>query len=479
MVEALLILITALLLVLLILVGLVVLRKPDQLMPADLEQATTILQDNLEKNILPRFFQDFGTAFRDEFSRSRSEYQNYQKNFQDSIITSMQENSRMQREQLSEIYQQIVEMSKMNESRLNRNTDTLEKKMNELVEQNNQKLEKMRETVDEKLQKTLEHRLNHSFNNVNKMLERLQQGLGEMNKLSEGVTDLKKVLSNVKTRGILGEYQLENILEQILSAGQYAKDVQTNSQTAERVEFAIRLPGNKENEEVWIPVDSKFPIEVYQNLLEAYDLNDTERIKSDRKNLESTIKQFARQVKKYINPPKTTDFAVMFIPIEGLYAEIVRNPTLVDVLINQEKILLAGPNNFAAFLSALQVGFRTLSIEKRSAEVWNLLADLKKGFGQFGVLLDKTQKKIQEAGNVISQANSKTKSIERQLRKVEDHSHEQLGVTGKLTFGVMDAVGSAETVSHEDNARNSASLEEQKDYFSEAEKSPEEELPFR
>lgn len=372
------------------------------------------------KNDLQKNFQEMSAFFRDEFSRSRNEYQNTQKNSQDSLVKNLYESQRSQREQLAEFSKQLLEMSRSNEERLNRNTDVMEKKMGELMEQNHQKLEKMRETVDEKLQKTLETRLHHSFNSVHQMLERVQKGLGEMNKLSEGVSGLNRVLSNVKTRGILGEYQLGNILEQILTPTQYSKDVQTNPQTSEKVEFAIRLPGRKDDEEVWIPVDSKFPIEVYQKLMEAYDLNDGERIKSDRKELEAAIKTFAKQVKKYINPPHTTDFAVIFIPIEGLYAEIVRNPTLIDHLINQEKILIAGPNNFAAFLSALQVGFRTLSIEKHSAEVWKMLVTVKKGFEQFGGLLDKTQKKIEEAGNVISQARTKTRTIEKKLKKVEE-----------------------------------------------------------
>ncbi len=386
----------------------------------DVELRMRSFWESQGKSDLQKNFQEMNAFFRDEFSRSRNEYQNTQKNFQDSLVKNLYESQRSQREQLAEFSKQLLEMSRSNEERLNRNTDVMEKKMGELMEQNHQKLEKMRETVDEKLQKTLETRLHHSFNSVHQMLERVQKGLGEMNKLSEGVSGLNRVLSNVKTRGILGEYQLENILEQILTPTQYAKDVQTNPQTSEKVEFAIRLPGRKDDEEVWIPVDSKFPIEVYQKLMEAYDLNDGERIKNDRKELEAAIKTFAKQVKKYINPPHTTDFAVIFIPIEGLYAEIVRNPTLIDHLINQEKILIAGPNNFAAFLSALQVGFRTLSIEKHSAEVWKMLVTVKKGFEQFGGLLDKTQKKIEEAGNVISQARTKTRTIEKKLKKVEE-----------------------------------------------------------
>ena len=281
----------------------------------------------------------------------------------------------------------------------------------------------MRATVDEKLQSTLEKRLGESFKQVSERLEQVYKGLGEMRNLATGVGDLKKVLTNVKTRGTWGEIQLGNILEQILTPEQYAINVQTKKNSNERVEFAIKLPGQDSDKDqvVWMPIDAKFPQEDYQRLLDAQDEADKDAADKSIRNLEMRIKAEAKAIKeKYIDPPNTTDFAIMFLPVEGLYAEVLRRPGLCDILQRDYRVVVTGPTTLAALLNSLQMGFRTLAIEKRSSEVWELLGVVKTEFGKFGDVLSKTKKKLQEASNTINKAEVRTRAIERKLREVQE-----------------------------------------------------------
>lgn len=284
-----------------------------------------------------------------------------------------------------------------------------------------QKLELMRQTVDEKLHNTLEQRLGESFQRVTEQLERVHAGLGEMQTLASGVGDLKKVLTNVKVRGTWGEVQLDNLLEQILSRSQYEKNVATRPGSSERVEFAIRLPGRDAADAcVWLPIDAKFPLEDYQKLLEAQERGDIAAMEDAGRAMENRVRAEAKTIRdKYIEPPQTTDFALLFLPIEGLYAEVIRRPGLFDALQRDYRITLTGPTTLAAILNSLQMGFRTLAIEQRSSEVWQVLGAVKTEFGKFGDVLAKTKKKLEEASRTIEQAEVRTRAIDRSLRQVE------------------------------------------------------------
>ncbi len=301
--------------------------------------------------------------------------------------------------------------------------DQMNVKQQELVKTTEVRLEKMRETVDEKLQTTLEKRLGESFKLVSERLEAVQKGLGEMQNLAHGVGDLKKVLSNVKTRGVLGEIQLGNILEQIMSPEQYDKDVRTKRGSNDHVEFAIKLPGkDHEGKEVYLPIDAKFPQEDYIRLQEAYDSADLAAIEQAKKSLVRSIKNFAKSIRdKYIDPPYTTDFGILFLPIEGLFAELVRQPELVAILQRDYKIIITGPTTLAAMLNSLQMGFKTLAIQKRSSEVWDILGAVKTEFSKFGGVLEKAQKKITEANKELDTlVGTRTRVMMSKLRKVEE-----------------------------------------------------------
>lgn len=300
--------------------------------------------------------------------------------------------------------------------------DAMATKQDELVKSTELKLEKMRETVDEKLHKTLEERLGQSFKIVSERLEAVQKGLGEMQNLASGVGDLKKVLSNVKTRGVLGEIQLGNILEQILAPEQYEANVQTKKGSRDHVEYAIKLPGKDENgQEVYLPIDAKFPQEDYIRLQDAYDSGDVAAIDTANKSLTNGIKKFAKDIhNKYIDPPNTTDFGILFLPIEGLFAEVVRQPDLVATLQRDYKIIITGPTTLAAMLNSLQMGFKTLAIQKRSSEVWTILGAVKQEFEKFGATLEKAQKKINEANKELDTlVTTRTNVMMRKLRNVE------------------------------------------------------------
>lgn len=301
--------------------------------------------------------------------------------------------------------------------------DQMNVKQQELVKTTEVRLEKMRETVDEKLQTTLEKRLGESFKLVSERLEAVQKGLGEMQSLAHGVGDLKKVLSNVKTRGVLGEIQLGNILEQIMSPEQYDKDVRTKRGSNDHVEFAIKLPGkDHQGKEVYLPIDAKFPQEDYIRLQEAYDSADLVAIEQAKKSLVRSIKNFAKSIRdKYIDPPYTTDFGILFLPIEGLFAELVRQPQLVTILQRDYKIIITGPTTLAAMLNSLQMGFKTLAIQKRSSEVWDILGAVKTEFSKFGGVLEKAQKKITEANKELDTlVGTRTRMMMSKLRKVEE-----------------------------------------------------------
>lgn len=300
--------------------------------------------------------------------------------------------------------------------------DQMNQNQEELVKTTEIRLEKMRETVDEKLHKTLEERLGKSFETVTQQLLQVQKGLGEMQHLASGVGDLKKVLSNVKTRGILGEIQLGNILEQILSPEQYESNVKTKKGSDALVEFAIKLPGKDANDSaVYLPIDAKFPQEDYVRLQTAYDAGDASAIDASIKALVQSVKRFAKEISsKYIDPPNTTDFGIMFLPIEGLFAEIVRQPNLITDLQRDYKIVITGPTTLAAMLNSLQMGFKTLAIQKRSSEVWNVLSSVKKEFTTFGGVLEKAQKKLNEANNEIETlVTTRSRMMLSKLRNVE------------------------------------------------------------
>ena len=299
----------------------------------------------------------------------------------------------------------------------------LEKKQNELISNTEIKLENIRVTVEEKLEKTLSERLGQSFETVGKQLIEVQKGLGEMQTIAADVGGLKKVLSNVKLRGGVGEVQLAMLLEQILAPNQYEANVKTKKGSSDSVEFAIKLPGKSEDESsiVYLPIDAKFPKDTYEHLINAYENAIPEEIEAATKNLEVTIRKMAKDISdKYIDPPNTTDFAIMFLPFESIYAEVIRRSALVDQLRDQYKITVAGPTTLMAILNSLQMGFRTLSIQKRSSEVWNILSAVKKEFGNFGGLLEKAQKNIQTGlGQLDDVVGTRTRAIQRQLNNVE------------------------------------------------------------
>ena len=314
----------------------------------------------------------------------------------------------------------LANLTNINETKLDNIRKAVEDNLSKIQKDNNDKLEKMRITVDEKLQGTLEKRLGESFKLVNDRLESVYKGLGEMQSLAQGVGDLKKVFTNVKSRGYWGEVQLSTILEQFLTNEQYDTNVKTRPSSNDLVEFAIKLPGKNDNEFVWLPVDSKFPIEDYSRLVDAEEAGDVSLVNECRKKLENSVKSFAKDIfDKYIEPPFTTDFGIMFLPTESLYCEVLKNTGLCELISQKYRITVAGPTTFVALLNSLQMGFKTLAIEKRTSEVWQLLGMVKSEFTKFGDILDKTNKKLLEISSTMELASRKSRTIERKLRKVE------------------------------------------------------------
>jgi DNA recombination protein RmuC len=296
----------------------------------------------------------------------------------------------------------------------------LHEQLTNLQKDNADKLEQMRKTVDDKLHATLEDRLAQSFKVVSERLEAVHRGLGEMHQLASGVGDLKRVLTNVKTRGTWGEYQLEALIEQILARDQYETNIATRPGSAERVEVAVRLPGRDTDQPVWLPIDAKFPLEDYQRLLDAYDDSDHTAIDDAAKALETRVRAEAKKIRtKYVESPHTTDFALMYLPTEGLYAEVLRRPGLADSLQRELRIVVTGPTNTAAMLNSLQMGFRTLAIEKRSSEVWNLLGEVKTEFEKFGQAIQDTEKKLAEVANKFSNVSRRARVLGTKLKNVE------------------------------------------------------------
>ncbi|MDP4268574.1 MAG: DNA recombination protein RmuC [Bacteroidota bacterium] len=316
----------------------------------------------------------------------------------------------------------------------------MDNKQSEMILKTEQKLEQMRETVDEKLQKTLNERLGQSFETVSKQLLAVQNGLGEMKTLAQDVGGLKKVLSNVKVRGTLGEVQLSMLLEQILAPDQFEANVRTKKGSSDLVEFAVKLPGRDDNQShVYLPIDAKFPKEVYEKLLDAYETGDSIQVESAGKVLETTIKRMAKDISdKYIDPPGTTDFAILFLPFESIYAEVIRRSALLEQIQRESKVIVTGPTTLAAILNSLQMGFRTLALQKRSSEVWSILGAVKTEFEKFGGLLEKAQKNINTASDQIGELiGTRTNVIKRRLREVESlpssESQNILGITSEET----------------------------------------------
>ena len=399
-------------------------RKPEDVI-AKLQDNFTALANKQER--LEDVIKDEITSNRLETTQSarqaRQELGAALKLASDSLQQRLTENIHVQKDQLDSFSKQLMAMTRLNEEKLEAMRNTMETQLQALQEDNTRKLEQMRATVDEKLQGTLDKRLGESFKQVSERLEQVYKGLGEMRTLATGVGDLKKVLTNVKTRGTWGEIRLSHILEQILTPDQYEVNVATKKNSNERVEFAIKLPGQNTDREkiVWMPIDAKFPQEDYQRLMDAREAADKELAEKSIKNLEMRIKAEAKLIKeKYLDPPDTTDFGIMFLPVEGLYAEVLRRPGLCDSLQREHRIVVTGPTTLAALLNSLQMGFRTLAIEKRSSEVWRLLGMVKTEFGKFGDVLAKTKKKLQEAGHTIDRAEIRTRAIARTLRKVQD-----------------------------------------------------------
>lgn len=320
---------------------------------------------------------------------------------------------------LEKLQARQAESALLTEQKLDQMRRSLTESLDRMQGASQQQLETIRKTVDEKLQQTLERKLNESFRQVSQQLEQVYKGLGEMQSLASGVGDLKKVLSNVKTRGVLGEIQLGAILEQLLTPEQYATNVATKKGSAANVEYAIRLPGS-DGAPVWLPIDAKFPLDAYEQVLKAYDTADAAQVESAVKQLKARVKSFANDVQsKYIDPPNTTDFAILFIPVEGLYAELVR-AGMVEELQRDYKVTLAGPTTMSALLNSLQMGFRTLAIQKRSGEVWKVLGAVKTAFENFATVLESTQNRLNQANAELDKlVGVRTRQIQRTLKNVE------------------------------------------------------------
>lgn len=365
-------------------------------------------------------------ALREEQRAGRSELAQSFEQFAKRMREQMDAMNTQQRERLENFAHRLSQLSGDNERRLGEIRGTLESQLKAVREDNSKQLEKMRATVDEKLQATLETRLGESFKQVSERLEAVQRGLGEMHTLATGVGDLKRVLSNVKTRGTFGEVQLGTLLEQLLTPEQYDTNVATVRGSSERVEFAVRMPGREGEEDVLLPIDAKFPLEDWQRLLDAREAADNEAGATAAKALEKRVKFEAKRIRdKYVAPPQTTDFAVMFLPVEGLFAEVIRHPGLFESLQREYRVTVTGPTTLSAFLNSLQMGFRTLAIEKRSSEIWRLLGAVKGDFGKFAGILEKAEKQIGTVGRSIGEASRKTRTIERHLRSVESLEGEE------------------------------------------------------
>ncbi|WP_027419629.1 DNA recombination protein RmuC [Crocinitomix catalasitica] len=412
--------------------------------------------DDQTKNALVKFdntLEKTERTLKDEFQRNRQEQNHSAKNQREELSKSLENfksgfDSNTNR--LNELLQtrfddfskQQIEINLVAEKRIKEVQVAVENQLKDIRKDNTEQLNEMRKTVDEKLQKTINDRLSQSFETVGKQLKSVQEGLGEMKNLAADVGGLKRVLSNVKMRGGIGEVQLAMLLEQILAPDQYEANVKTKKDSAATVEFAIKLPGkNETNDVVWLPIDAKFPKDIYEKLQDAYDEGDNNNILIAQKELDNTIKKMAKDIsEKYIDPPNTTDFGIMFLPFEGIYAEVVRKSALLDVLQRDYKIIVTGPTTLAAILNSLQMGFKTLAIQKRSGEVWTVLSEVKKEFKNFGGMMQKAQKNIQTGLNQLDDVMGiRTRAIERKLKQVsvlEETTEQTLPDLGKDVLGL-------------------------------------------
>jgi len=386
---------------------------------------------NVEEMDLRAVLSDQEGRVRDEFSRSRKEasdqaqaqreeLRNNLSSFEKHLDEDAKELQGLLRQQFGDLLLQLDKQGKTAVDAVKEVRETVEKQLKEIREDNGNRLEEMRKTVDEKLQTTLEKRLGDSFKLVSDRLEQVHKGLGEMQSLASGVGDLKKVLSNVKTKGILGEYQLGNILEQMLTREQFEENIATRPGSNERVEFAVRMPGQGDNESVWLPIDSKFPLKGYEDLINAREAGDLAVIQAAEKALARTIESFAKDIsEKYLEAPYTTEFGVMFLPVESLYAEVLRHPGVFETLQRKYRITVTGPTTMSALLNSLQMGFRTLAVTKRSSEVWKILEAVKTEFGKFSEQLERVDDRLGKAKSELEKLrNTRTNQMERKLRDV-------------------------------------------------------------
>jgi DNA recombination protein RmuC len=400
-------------------VGLVTLNQGHTKLSEKLVSIEQALKSGLDNN--DKALRSLSEQHQTAIGLLRSEQQTASSNFQQGLTQQIAIGAQQQGEQLKQFADVLHKTNALLNGQLEQLRQTVEARLKDLQTDNANKLELIRKTVDEKLHATLEQRLGESFKLVSDRLEQVYRGLGEMQSLAIGVGDLKRVLTNVKTRGTWGEIQLESLLEQVLTTEQYGKNVKTVPGSHHLVEFAVKLPGRDSNDQpVWLPIDAKFPKEQYERLLDAFDAANIEGVAIAGKALESAVKLEAKTIaEKYLSPPHTTDFAILFLPTEGLYAEIVKRAGLVDTLQREYRVTVAGPVTLTALLNALQMGFRTLALEKRSSEVWKVLGAVKTEFAKFGDVLAKTRDTLERAARNIESAETRSRAMERKLKNVE------------------------------------------------------------
>ena len=408
------------------LLGFLLVRKA----PVD-ESASSALQAGIERleREIRREVSESSRGLRQELGQTMTQ-------FQESLVRQGAESTRTQSDRIDAFGQQLAQMQKnladtlatqlqglseANARRLSEVRATLEAQLGQLQQNNAAKLDEMRQTVDEKLQSTLEARFTESFKQVAERLEQVHQGLGQMQSLAQGVGDLQRVLTNVKTRGIFGEVQLEALLEQVLTPEQYGKQVETRPGSRQRIDFAVRFPGrSSDGQPVWLPIDAKFPREDYERLLEAHDRADAVGVETASRALEARIRQEAKSIcESYLCPPNTTDFAVLFLPVESLYAEVLRRPGLMDLLQREYRVTLAGPTTLLAMLNSLHMGFRTLALEQQASEVWKVLGAVKTEFERYGDWVTRIKEQVQKAADTVDKAETRTRQMRRALKVVE------------------------------------------------------------
>lgn len=412
-----------------------IIRKPKVEVQSQFKELENTIKDEFQRNRMEG--NETAKANRDELSQSLDQFNKHLtegnrinreelavnlKSFENQFSENIKELNELLRQKFSDFSTQQTELNRLTTEQVKDVRLAVEKQLNAIREDNTKQLDEMRRTVDEKLQKTLNERLSQSFETVGKQLQAVQEGLGEMKNLASDVGGLKRVLSNVKMRGGLGEMQLAMLLEQILAPDQYEANVKTKPTSQDVVEFAIKLPGRDDSgTSVWLPIDAKFPKDIYEQLQDAYDQGDQNSIQQAQRNLDNTIKKMAKDISdKYLNPPFTTDFGIMFLPFEGIFAEVVRKASLLEELQRDYKVIVTGPTTLAAILNSLQMGFKTLAIEKRSSEVWQVLGAVKKEFENFGGMMGRAQKNIQTGLNQLDEVmGRRTRAIQRTLRNVE------------------------------------------------------------